>query len=206
MPYGIGMARRYDATMYTVSVVSSELTYPFVLTSQTHSIFGTPPKRRWRRCSTCKVPEEIKHIGLIKEGLRLCLKNAFGFRRQTRHRPDRTWYAWLRRNQYLWSVPWQKRLLTLRLVLCSLLGHTYPRNPRRKGVQRILCAATALQPPSASMLAYALALAADEHAHLILLHVLSADRPSQDREAEKDLAMNPGLQSLPPRTSPSPRR
>jgi nucleotide-binding universal stress UspA family protein len=55
------------------------------------------------------------------------------------------------------------------------------------------------------MLAYALALAADEHAHLILLHVLSADRPSQDREAEKDLAMKQVLQLLPPETSPSAR-
>ena len=79
MPYGIAMSRRYDATLYTVSVVSSEITYdvqppdPFYLR---HSA-----EKKMAKLVTSGVFQGIKHLELVKEEFELCLKSAFGFDR-----------------------------------------------------------------------------------------------------------------------------
>src|SRR5271170_5617264 len=65
LPYGIGMCRRYGATLSAVSVVSSEITYdvrppdPFYLR---HTA-----ERKMAKLVTSGVLEGIKHRELIKE-------------------------------------------------------------------------------------------------------------------------------------------
>ncbi|MGB7728578.1 MAG: universal stress protein [Candidatus Acidiferrum sp.] len=66
MPYSIGMSRRYGATLYTVTVVSSEITYdvqppdPFYLR---HSA-----EKKMEKIVSSGVFAGIKHIELVKEG------------------------------------------------------------------------------------------------------------------------------------------
>ena len=66
LPYGIGICRRYDATLYTVSVVSAEITYdaqppdPFYLR---HSA-----EKRMARIVSSGMFEGIEHLEFIREG------------------------------------------------------------------------------------------------------------------------------------------
>jgi nucleotide-binding universal stress UspA family protein len=205
MPYGIGMARRYDSTMYTVSVVSSELTYDIHVQPPDPFYRRHSAEKKMEKVSTSGVLQGIKHVELVEEGFdsvsRMLLDFVVG------HDIDLIVLGMHGcggiRKLVVGSVA-EEIVNSAPCPVLTVGPHVPPKSTSELELQRILCATT-LQPSSAKTLAYALALAADEHAHLILLHVLSADHPSQDREAEKDLAMKQVLQLIPPETSPSAR-
>jgi nucleotide-binding universal stress UspA family protein len=203
LPYGIEMCRRYEATLYTVSIVSSEITYdaqppdPFYLR---HTA-----ERKMAKLVASGVLEGIKHHELIKERFDSVSKVLLGL---------------------IDSLLIDLIVLGLhgcsgikKLVLGSVAEEIVncapcpvltvgPQVPQKMiselKLGKILCA-TDLQPGSARVLLYAVALAADDNAHLTLLHVLKmpTDSPSEHREAQRDIAMKQLVQLLPPEMSPS---
>ncbi len=159
------MCRRYGATLYTMSVVSSETTYdvqppdPFYL--------RYTAERKMAKFVTSGVFEGIKHHELIKKGFDSVSKVLLGLIDS----------------------------LLIDLIVLGLHG--------RSGIKKLVLGsvATDLQPGSARVLLYTLA--ADDNAHLTLLHVIKTptDSPSERREAQKDIAMKQLVQLLPPETS-----
>ena len=203
LPYAIGMCRRYEATLYTVSVVSSEITYdvqppdPFYLR---HTA-----EKKMAKIVTSGVFEGIKHHELIKERFDSVSKVLLGLIDSL--------------DIDLIVLGMHGRSGIKKLVLgsvaeeivnwapCPVLTvgpQVHPKMISELKVGKILCA-TDLQPGSARVLSYAQALAKDEHAHLTLIHVLEmpADAPPERREAQRDIAMEQLVQLLLLETSPS---
>jgi nucleotide-binding universal stress UspA family protein len=203
LPYGIGLCRRYGATLHTVSVVSSEITYdvqppdPFYLR---HTA-----EKNMAKLAASGVLEGIKHHELINEGFDPVSEALLGL-------IDRLLID-------LVVLGLHGRSAIKKLVLGSVAEEIVncapcpvltvgPQVPPKMmsgfKLEKILCA-TDLQPGSDRVLLYALALAADDNAHLTLLHVLKmpTDSPSEHREAQRDIAMKQLVQLLRPETSPS---
>jgi nucleotide-binding universal stress UspA family protein len=201
LPYGIGMCRRYGATLYTVSVVSSEVTYdvqppdPFYLR---HTA-----ERKMAKLVTSGVLEGIKHHEFIKERfdsvskVLLALIDSLLIDLIVLGLHGRSGIKKL----VLGSVAEE----IVNCAPCPVLTvgpQVPPKMISELKLGKILCA-TDLQPGSARVLLYALALAADDNAQLTLLHVLKmpADSPSEHREAQRDIAMKQLVQLLPSETS-----
>jgi nucleotide-binding universal stress UspA family protein len=203
LPYGIGMCRRYGGTLYTVSVVSSEITYdaqppdPFYLR---HTA-----ERNMAKLVTSGVFEGIKHHELIKEGFESVSKVLLDL--IDRLLVDLIVLGLHGRSGIKKLVLGSVAEEIVNCAPCPVLT-VGPKVPRKMTSElklgNILCA-TDLQPGSARVLLYALALAADDNGHLTLLHVLKVptDSPSEHREAQRDIAMKQLVQLLPPETSPS---
>jgi nucleotide-binding universal stress UspA family protein len=203
LPFGIGVCRRYGATFYTVSVVSSEVTYdvqppdPFYLR---HTA-----ERKMTELVTSGVLEGIKHRELIEERFDSVSEVLLGL------------IDTLLIDLIVLGLHGRSGIKKLvlgsvaeEIVNCApcpvlIVGPQVPPKMISKlKLGKILCA-TDLQPGSARVLLYALALAADDNAHLTLLHVLKMpnDSPSEDREAQRDVAMKQLVELLPSETSPS---
>ena len=201
--YSLGLSRRYDATLYMVSVVSAEVTYdaqppdPLYLR---HSA-----ENKMAKLADSELFQGIKHLELVEEG--------FGS-------VSRVLLEMVERLHIdLIALGTHGRGGIKKLVLGSVAEEIINRAPcavltvgphvpakliSEFKLQRILCA-TDLQPGSEKVIAYARWLAKDENAHLTLLHVLKmpGDAASENREARKDTAMKQLVQLLPPETSPS---
>ena len=201
--YGVGLSRRYDATLYMVSVVSAEITYdaqppdPLYLR---HSA-----ENKMAKLADSELFQGIKHLELVEE--------AFGS-------VSRVLLELIERLHIdLIVLGTHGRGGIKKLVLgsvaeeiinrapCAVLTvgpHVHAKLISEFKLQRILCA-TDLQPGSEKVLAYALWLAKDENAHVTLLHVLKipTDAASKQREAQRDTAMKQLVQLLTPHTSPS---
>jgi nucleotide-binding universal stress UspA family protein len=199
LPYGIGMCRRYDATLYTVSVVSAEITYdvqpphPFYLR---HTA-----ERKMAKLVTSGVFQGINHRELVKEEYdsvskvllelidRLCIDlivlgmHGCGGIKQL----------------VLGSVA-EEIVNSAPCPVLTVGPQVPPKLSSEFRLGRILCA-TDLQPGSARVLTYALSLAKDEFAQLTLLHILKISTPTEYREAQRDIAMKQLLQMLPPYTT-----
>ncbi len=195
------MCRRYGATLYTVSVVSSEITYnvqppdPFYLR---HTA-----ERKMAKLVISGVFEGIKHRELIKEGfdsvskVLLSLIDSLLIDLVVLGLHGRSGIKKL----VLGSVAEE----IVNCAPCRVLTvgpEVPPKMISELKLGEILCA-TDLQPGSAGVLLYALALAADDNAHLTLLHVLKmpTDSPAEHRDAQKDFAMKQLEQLLPPEAS-----
>jgi nucleotide-binding universal stress UspA family protein len=203
LPYGIGMCRRYDATLYTVSVVSSEITYdvqppdPFYLR---HSA-----EKKMATLVNSGLFQGIKHLEFVKERFESVSKVLLDF--IDRHHIDLIVLGMHGRGGIKKLVLGSVAEEIVNCAPCPVLTvgpHVPPKLTSEFKLGRILCA-TDLQPGSARMLSYAQALAKDESAHLTLLHILkmSTDSPSEHREAQRDIAMKQLLQMFPPHASSS---
>jgi nucleotide-binding universal stress UspA family protein len=203
MSYGISMCRLYEATLYTVSVVSSEITYdvqppdPFYLR---HTA-----EKQMAKIATSGLFEGIKHRELIKEGFEsvsrvlLDLIESLQIELIVLGMHGRSGI----RQLVLGSVA--EGIVNGAPCPVLMVGpQVHPRLISELKLGEILCA-TDLQPGSARVLSFAQALAEDENAHLTLIHVLKmpADARPESREAERDPAMGQLGQLLLLETSPS---
>jgi nucleotide-binding universal stress UspA family protein len=203
LPYGIGMCRRYGATLYTVSVVSSEITYdvqppdPFYLR---HTA-----EKKMAKISTSGVFEGIKHRELIKEGFESVSKVLLDLIDSLQI--DLIVLGMHGRNGIKKLVLGSVAEEIVNSAPCPVLTvgpQVPPKMILELKLREILCA-TDLQPGSARVLSYAQALAKDENAHLTLIHVLNmpADIPREHKDAQRDIAMEQLVQLLLVEADPS---
>ncbi len=196
LPYGIGMCRRYDATLYTVSVVSAELTYdvqppdPFYLR---HTA-----ERKMAKILTSGVFDGIKHHELIKEGFDSVSKVLLGLIDSLHI--DLIVLGMHGRSGIKKLVLGSVAEEIVNRALCPVLTvgpQVSPKIISEIKLANILCA-TDLLPGSARVLSYAQALAKDENARLALVHVLKmpADAPPELLEAHRNIAMEQLVQLL----------
>jgi nucleotide-binding universal stress UspA family protein len=199
--YCLGLSRRFDATLYTVSVVDAELdAQPPHQQYLEHSAESTLAK-----LANSDLFRGINHVELVKEG--------FGSVSEVllelidRLSVDLIVLGTHGRGGIKKLVLGSVAEEILNRAPCSVLS-VGPRvraksEPEWK-FRRILCA-TDLRPGSESLPAYALWLAKQEHSHLILLHVLhvSTDAPPGQAQRETDIAVRQLFQLLPPETSTS---
>jgi nucleotide-binding universal stress UspA family protein len=203
LQYGIGLSRRYDATLYTVSVVSSEITYnvqppdPFYLRHCAEN--------KMEKIVISGVFQGIKHLELVEEGFGSVSKVLLKL--IDRRHIDLIVLGMHGRGGIKKLVLGSVAEEIVNCAPCPVLTvgpHVPPKLTSELNLRRILCA-TDLHPGSEKVLAYALWLAEGENAHLTLLHVLKmpTDSLPEHREAQRDIAMKQLVQLLPPETSPS---
>jgi nucleotide-binding universal stress UspA family protein len=199
--YCLGLSRRYDATLYTVCVVSAEITYD-----------TQPPDPLYlRHCAENKMAklaaserfQGIKHLELVEEGFGT-VSNVL-LELIDRLHIDLIVLGTHGRGGIKKVVLGSVAEEILNCAPCAVLTvgpHVPPKSMSEWKLRSILCA-TDFRPDSAKVLSYALWLAKDEYAHLTLLHVLKmpTDAPPEHREAEKDNAMKQLVQLLPPERS-----
>jgi nucleotide-binding universal stress UspA family protein len=198
LTYAAGLSRRYDATLYTVSVVPEEITDyvqppdPFY--------FRHSAEKKMANLAGLELFRGIKHQELVKEGsISEVLSDLIG-RLEIDLIVLGTHGRGGIKNLVLGSV--RERIIDSAYCPVLTVGpHVSSKLGPELKLRRILYA-TDLLPGSAKALAYSLWLAEREHAHLTLLHVLkmSTDVPLGAREAEKDTRMKRLVQLLPPET------
>jgi len=197
------MCDRYGATLYTVSVVSSEITYdvqppdPFYLR---HTA-----EKKMAKIAGSGVFGGIKHHELIKEGFESVSKVLLGLIDSLQI--DLILLGMHGRSGIKKLVFGSVAEEIVNCAPCSVLTvgpEVPPKMISELKLGEILCA-TDLQPGSARVLLYALELAADDNAHLTLLHVLKmpTDSPPEHKKAQRGIAMKQLVQLLPPETSSS---
>jgi nucleotide-binding universal stress UspA family protein len=197
LQYGLGLSRRFDATLYTVSVVSSEIAY---VQPPDPLYFRHSAEDKMTQLGSSDSFHGIKHLELVKDG--------FGD-------VSEVLLELIERLHIdLIVLGTHGRGGIKKLVLGSVAEEIVNRAPcdvltigphvspvSQLKLQRILCA-TDLRPGAEKVLEYALWLTKEEHAQLTLLHVLKmpTDAPSVQLQAERDIAMKQLLQFLPPET------
>lgn len=201
--YGLSLSRHYDATLYTVSVVSAEITYdvqppdPFYLR---HSA-----ENKMAKLVDSELFQGIKHLEFVKEGFDSVSDVLLEL--IDRFQIDLIVLGTRGRNGIKKLVLGSVAEEILNRAPCAVLTigpHVPPKLVSELKLGRILCA-TDLRPGSEKVLGYALWLAKEESAHLTLLHVLkmSPDAPWEQPEEERDFAMKQLGQLLPPEASAS---
>lgn len=196
LAYGIGMCRRYDAMLYTVSVVSAEITYdaqppdPFYLR---HSA-----QNKMAKLADSERFQGIKHLELVEEGFGT-VSNVL-LELIDRLHIDLIVLGMHGRGGIKKLVLGSVAEEIVNSAPCPVLTvgpQVTPKMISELELKKILCA-TDLRPGSARVLSYARALANDENAHLTLIHVLEmpADAPPERREAQRDIAMEQLVQLL----------
>jgi len=204
LAYGVGLCRRYDATLYMVTVVHEEITDyiqppdPF---SQRHSA-----ENKMANLVNSELFKGIKHYELVTGGSVSEMLS--------------DWIDGLEIDLVVVGTHGRggiKKLVlgsvTEEIVNCAPCAvltvgpHISSEWVSEPKLRRILYA-TDLLPGSARALTYALWLAKQEHAHLTLLHVLTlpTDVHLGYPQSEKAMAMKRLLQLLPPETTPSVKR
>jgi nucleotide-binding universal stress UspA family protein len=202
LPYGIGICRLYEATLYTVSIVSSEITYdvqppdPFYLR---HTA-----EKKMAKIAASGVFEGIKHHELIKEGFGSVSKALLDLIDSLQI--DLVVLGMHGRNGIKKLVLGSVAEEIVNCAPCPVLTvgpQVPPKMISELKLGKILCA-TDLRPGSARVLSYAQALAKDENARLTLIHVLKmpSDAPPERREELRDLAMEQLVHLLLQETSP----
>jgi nucleotide-binding universal stress UspA family protein len=189
LPYGIGICHRYEATLYTVSVVPSEITYdvqppdPFYLR---HTA-----ERKMAKIVASGVFEGIEHRECVKERfdsvskVLLDLIDSLHIDLIVLGMHGRSGI----RKLVLGSVA--EEIVNCAACPVFTVGpQVPPKMISELRLREILCA-TDLQPGSAKVLSYAQALAKDQNAHLAVVHVLKmpADAPPELREAQREIVM-----------------
>jgi len=204
LTYGVGLCRRYDTTLYTVTVVPEEITdyiqppEPFCLRHSAENKMANLVKS--------KLFQGIKHYELVKEGsvseVLSDLIDGLEIELVVLGTHGRGGIKKL----VLSSVAEE----IVNCAACAVLTvgpHISSEWVSEPKLRRILYA-TDLLPGSARALTYALWLAEQEHAHLTLLHVLKmpTDVHLGYPQSEKAMAMKRLVQLLPPETTPSVKR
>jgi nucleotide-binding universal stress UspA family protein len=203
LPYGIEMCRHYNSTLYTVSVVSSEITYdvqppdPFYLR---HTA-----ERKMSKIATSGVFGEIKHHEFVTEGFNSVSKVLLDLIDDLHI--DLIVLGMHGRGGIKKLVLGSVAEEIVNCAPCPALTvgpQAAPKMISEFKLKKILCAID-LRPGSARVISYAQSLARDGNAHLTLVHVLNipAEASPEDREAQKGIAMDQLLQLLFLETSPS---
>jgi nucleotide-binding universal stress UspA family protein len=199
---GLGWSRHFDATLYTVSVVSAEIAY---VQPPDPLYFRHSAEDKMTQLVSSDSFQGIKHLELVKEG--------FGDVSEVllelieRLHIDLIVLGTHGRGGIKKLVLGSVAEEIVNRAPCAVLTigpRVSPESVSELKLQRILCAID-LRPGSEQVLAYALWLAKQEHARLILLHVLKmpAGTPSEQLEGESGTAMKQLMQLLPPETSAS---
>ena len=199
--YGVGMCRRYEATLYTVTVVSAELTYdaqppdPFYLR---HSA-----EKKMAKIVNSGIFQDIKHFEMVEEGFDPVSEILLGLIDSLEI--DLIVLGMRERNGLKKLMLGSVAEEIVNCAPCPVLTvgpHVPPKSSSKLKMGVILCA-TDLQPGSERVLTYALSLA-DEDAHLTLLHVLktSTNSHSEQMKAQSEIAMNQLLQMSAPKSRP----
>jgi len=201
LAYGVGLCRRYDTTLYTVTVVPGEITDyvqppdPFYLR---HSA-----EKKMASLGGSGLFRGIKHRELVKEGFVSDILSDLIERLEI----DLIVLGTHGRGGIKKLVLGSVAEGVIESAPCPVLT-VGPRVSSKLGAElklhRILCAADLLH-ASTRALTYAVWLAEQEHAHLTLLHVLKVptDAPLGYPESEREMAMKRLMQLLPPETTGS---
>jgi nucleotide-binding universal stress UspA family protein len=201
LAYGAVLSRRYDATLYTVSVVPEEITDyiqppdPFYLR---HSA-----EKKMTNLAGLELFQGIKHRELVKEGFVSEVLSELIDRLEI----DLVVLGTHGRGGIKKLVLGSKAEEIVDSAPCPVLT-VGPHVPRKSVAElklaRILYA-TDLLHGSTRALTYALWLAGQEHAHLTVLHVLKmpTDVALAYPQSEKEMAMKRLVQLLPPETTAS---
>jgi nucleotide-binding universal stress UspA family protein len=199
---GLVWSRHFDATLYTVSVVSAEIAN---VQPPDPLYFRHSAEDKMTQLVSSELFRGVKHVELVKEGfgdisavlLELIDKLHIDLIVLGTHGRGGI------KKLVLGSVA-EDIVNRAPCAVLTIGPHVSPESVSEMTLQRILCA-TDLRPGSENVLAYALWLAKEEHARLILLHVLKrpAGAPPEQPEAERDMAMEQLVQLLPPETSAS---
>jgi nucleotide-binding universal stress UspA family protein len=199
--YVLGLSRHYNATLYSVCVVSAELTYdaqppdPLYLR---HSA-----ENKMAKLADSKLFQGIKHLELVEEGFGTVSNVLLEL-------IDRLHIDLIVLGTH-GRVGIKKVVLgsvaeeILNCAPCAVLTvgpHVPPKSMSEWKLGRILCA-TDLRPGSEKVFCYALWLAKKEYAHLTLLHVLKTRTaaPWEQPEQDRDFAMKQLMQLRPPETN-----
>jgi nucleotide-binding universal stress UspA family protein len=198
--YGLGLSRRFDATLYTVSVVSAEIAY---VQPPDPLFFRHSAEDKMTQLVSSNVFQGINHLELVKEG--------FGDVSEVllelieRLHIDLIVLGTHGRGGIKKLVLGSVAEDLVNRAPCAVLTigpHVSLQSVSEMKLQGILCA-TDLRPGSENVLASALWLAKEEHARLILLHVLKmpAGTPLERLAVERGIAMNRLAQLLPRETT-----
>lgn len=201
LAYSVALCRRYDTTLYTVTVVPEEIT-DYVQPPDPFSLRHCAEKKM-AHLAELKLFQGVKHCEWVKEGFvsevlaDLIDKLEIDLVVLGTHGRGGI------KKLVLGSVAEEIvncatcPVLTVGPQVSSKLGEELK-------LRRILCA-TDLLHDSTSALAYAVWLAEQEHGHLTVFHVLkvSTDAASGYPESEKEMAIKRLMQLLPPEASTS---
>jgi nucleotide-binding universal stress UspA family protein len=201
LAYGAGLSRRYDATLYTVSVVPEEITDyvqppdPFY--------FRHSAEKKMANLAGLELFEGIKHRELIKEGFVSEVLSELIDRLEIDLVVLGTHGRGGIKKLVLGSVA-EEIVDSAPCPVLTVGPHVPPKSGPELKLGRILYA-TDLLHSSTRALTYALWLAEQEHAHLTLLHVLEipADASLGYPQSKKEMAMKRLVQLLPPEMTAS---
>jgi len=201
LAYGVALCRRYDTTLYTVTVVPEEITDyvqppdPFYLR---HCA-----EKKMAQLAELKLFQGIKHREWVKEGfVSEVLADLID-----KLEIDLVVLGTHGRGGIKKLVLGSVAEGVIESASCPVLTvgpQVSPKLGAELELRRILCS-TDLLHASTRALTYALWLAEQEHAHLTLLHVLkvTADTPLRYPESEREMAVKRLMQLLPPETAAS---
>ena len=201
--YGIGVCRRLEARLYTVTVVSAELTFdaqppdPFYLR---HSA-----EKKMAMIVNSGVFQDIEHFEMVKEGFEPVSQILLELIDTLQI--DLIVLGMRGRNGLKKLMLGSVAEEVVNCAPCPVLTvgpHVPPKSSSKLKLGVILCT-TDLQPGSERVLTYALTLA-DEDAHLTLLHVLKTSTNSRSElikiKAQSEVELNQLLQLNAPNSSP----
>jgi nucleotide-binding universal stress UspA family protein len=200
--YSLGWCHHFDATLYTVTVVSSEIAY---VQPADPLYFRHSAENKMDELASSGLFQGVKHLELVKEG--------FGDVSEVlldlieRLHIDLIVLGTHGRGGIKKLVLGSVAEDIVNRAPCAVLTigpHVSPESVSETKLQRILCA-TDLRPGSENVLGYALWLANEEHARLALLHVLNipAGTSWKQTELDRDIAMKQLVLLRPPETSTS---
>ncbi len=201
LPYGLGMSRRYGATLFTVSVVPEEISDDVQPPDPFY--FWHSAEKRIANLAASEQFEGIRHEELVSEGsVPEVLSDLVG-----KLDIDLVVLGTHGRGGIKKLVLGSVAEEVVSRVRCGVLivgPHASQGAGLKLPLHRILYAADLL-PGSARALRYALWLAGHEHAHLTLLHALKmpADVPLGWPDRERETAKKSLAQLLPPEMVPS---
>lgn len=201
LPYGLGMARRHGATLYTVSVVPEEISDDVQPPDPFY--FWHSAETRMAKLTASEHFKGIRHEELVSEGfVSEVLSDLVG-----KLDIDLVVLGTHGRGGIKKLVRGSVAEEIVSRVPCAVLT-VGPHARQGAGLElqlRRILYATDLLPGSARALMYALWFAEHEHAHLTLLHVLKmpADVPLEWPDTEREIAKKSLAQLLPPERVPS---
>jgi len=201
LAYGAGLSRRYDATLYTVSVVPEEITDyvqppdPFFLR---HSA-----EKKMTNLAGLELFQGIKHRELVKEGFVSEVLSELIDKLEIDLVVLGTHGRGGIKKLVLGSVA-EEIVDSAACPVLTVGPHVPPKSVPELKLGKILCA-TDLLHGSTRALTYALWLAEQERAHLTLLHVLKmpTDVPVENPQSQKEMALQRLVQLLPAETAAS---
>jgi len=201
LAYAVGLCRRYDTTLHTVTVVPEEIT-DYVQPPDPFSLRHSAEKKM-ASLGGSELLKGINHLELVKEGYVSDILSGLIDRLEIDLIVLGTHGRGGIKKLMLGSVAEE----VIDSALCPVLTvgpQVSSKSEAELKLRRILCA-TDLLHASTRALTYAVWLAEQEHAHLTLLHVLKVptEAPLGYPESERERAMTRLMQLLPTETAAS---